>query len=86
MGGCGVREPLAGEETLCLNLSMEQPEGLAREPGEGGGQRGGTRGDVSRGKLSLNHSGHGAEGRVVGNGNIPLLKKSTGNIFFLEDF
>lgn len=86
MGGCGVREPLAGEETLCLNLSMEQPEGLAREPGKGGGQRGGTREDVSRGKLSPNHSGHGGEGRVVGNGNIPLLKKSTGNIFFLEDF
>lgn len=36
-------EPFAREETLCLTLSMEQPEGLAREPGKGIAQREGTR-------------------------------------------
>lgn len=55
---------------------MEQPEGLAREPGKGVAQREGTREDVSQGELSPpNRSGHGGEGRVVGNGNIPFQRK-----------
>lgn len=66
VGGCGVREPFVGEETLCLNLSTEQPKGPAREPGKGVGQRGGTREDVSQGTLSPHQSGHGGEERVEG--------------------